>query len=164
MTVLNPTQCAACDRLRGYTCAAYPDGIIDHFTKHGGDHRHADPGDRGFHFIQKDTDEARQAFDYWQTFWQPADSATEAETSVAGVKGAEKLHAYWTRGKGLGKWADEPKPYTALYSHLVKFMDPDEAHRTAEVWFEEIFHFAPGSDLNRVTHGKPPRGKVIGPG
>jgi hypothetical protein len=40
-----------------------------------------------------------------------------AETSVADVKGAEHLHAYW-----------------------------------------------PGADLNRVAHGQPPRGQVVGPG
>lgn len=70
MTSINPTQCAACERLRGYTCAAYPDGIIDHFLIDGGDHREPYPGDHGFQFVQKNTAEARQAFEFWQEFWK----------------------------------------------------------------------------------------------
>jgi hypothetical protein len=76
----------------------------------------------------------------------------------------ERLHRYWTRGEGLGEWAEADDPWTELFHHLAKFMNPDEAKRTATVWFHDVFGFYPGSDLNRVTHGKPPRGKVVGPG
>lgn len=85
-------------------------------------------------------------------------------TSAQGVKGAEQLHTYWTKGEGLAKWAKSPKPWTALYGHLVKFMPVEKAKRTAAQWFHDVFHFWPGSDLNRVTHGKPPRGSKVGPG
>lgn len=86
-----------------------------------------------------------------------------ADTTEA-VGGAAQLHEYWTRGEGLAKWADSPRPWTALYHHLVKHMPAEEAKRTASNWFHDVFHFWPGSDENRVTHGKPPRGKKIGPG
>ncbi len=81
-----------------------------------------------------------------------------------GVEGAARLHAYWTKGEGLAKWASSPHPWTSLYHHLAKFMPPDKAKRTAAEWFHDVFHFWPGADLNRVTHGKPPRGDKVGPG
>jgi hypothetical protein len=89
--------------------------------------------------------------------------ASEAH-SVSGVRGGEQLHEYWTRGAGLAKWAETPKPWTALYGHLVKFMPPEKAKRTAAEWFHDVFGFWPGADLNRVAHGKPPRGHLVGPG
>jgi hypothetical protein len=79
--------------------------------------------------------------------------------------GGEQFHIYWTKNKeGLAKWVDSPHPWTSLYGHLKKHMNPEMAKRVATVWFHEVFGFYPGSDLNRVTHGKPPRGKVVGPG
>lgn len=75
-----------------------------------------------------------------------------------------RLKAYWTKGKGLAKWADTPRPWTALHAELGKFMDDDEAKRTAGQWFQDVFGFAAGSDLNRVTHGEAPRGSKVGPG
>jgi hypothetical protein len=77
---------------------------------------------------------------------------------------AEEGHKYWTKGEGLAKWAPTDHPWTSLYHHLIKFMNPDEAKRTATEWFHEVFGFYPGSDMNRVTHGKPPRGHRVGPG
>jgi hypothetical protein len=84
--------------------------------------------------------------------------------SPQGQSAAERLHLYWTKGEGLAKWADKRDPWTELYHHLVKYMNPDMAKRTAAQWFHEVFGFWPGSDLNRVTHGQPPRGKRVGPG
>jgi hypothetical protein len=81
-----------------------------------------------------------------------------------GDGGAKNLKEYWTRKEGLAKWASSPHPWTSLYNHLKKYMPNEEAKRTATVWFHEVFGFYPGSDLNRVTHGKPPKGKRIGPG
>lgn len=77
---------------------------------------------------------------------------------------AHRLHEYWTKGQGLAKWAAAPDPWTQLYHHLLKYLPAGEAKRTADRWFFDVFHFYPGSDLNRVTHGHKPRGKVIGPG
>lgn len=82
----------------------------------------------------------------------------------ADAEAAARLHAYWVTGEGLAKWAESPAPWTTLVAHLSKYMNPDMAKRTATVWFHEVFHFYPGSDLNRVTHGHPPRGHRVGPG
>jgi len=87
------------------------------------------------------------------------------EKSVAGVKGAQELHDYWTKDpRGLAKWADSPTPWTALHAELMKYMSDREAKRTAAQWFHDVFGYWPGSDLNRVAHGHPPRGKKVGPG
>lgn len=83
---------------------------------------------------------------------------------VAMQGNAAQLHKYWTKGEGLAKWADSAHPWTSLYHHLVKYMDPEEAKRTAAEWFHDVMGFWPGSDVNRVTHGKPPRGHKVGPG
>lgn len=85
--------------------------------------------------------------------------------SPEGAKGAAELHAYWTKDpRGLAKWATTDKPWTNLYHHLLKYLSPERAKRTAAEWFHDVFGFWPGSDLNRVTHGHAPRGKKIGPG
>lgn len=76
----------------------------------------------------------------------------------------ERLHVYWTKGKGLALWAPMPDPWTELYHHLLKYLNPDLAKKTASKWFIEVFGFAAGSDKNRVLHGHPPRGHKIGPG
>ena len=78
--------------------------------------------------------------------------------------GHDELHHYWTVGPGLAKWAESPKPWTTLVAHLPKYVGPEKAKVYASRWFIEVFHFAAGSDLNRVTHGKPPRGHRVGPG
>jgi hypothetical protein len=78
--------------------------------------------------------------------------------------GHDQLHHYWTRGEGLAKWVDSPKPWTTLVAELTKYVGPEKAKVYASRWFIEVFGFAAGSDLNRVTHGKPPRGHLVGPG
>lgn len=83
---------------------------------------------------------------------------------AAGGDGTAKLKKYWLAGPGLKKWAGSPHPWTALYGHLSKYMPADKAKRTAAEWFHQHFGFWPGADLNRVTHGRPPRGKKVGPG
>jgi hypothetical protein len=87
------------------------------------------------------------------------------EKSPDGVKSAAELHAYWTKDpRGLAKWATSPHPWTALYSHLVKFMPPDKAKRTTSAWHFEVLGQHTGSDAYRVEHGGAMRGKRIGPG
>lgn len=86
------------------------------------------------------------------------------EASPKDVQSTERLKIYWTKGEGLSKWAEADHPWTELHRHLVKFMPDHLATLTATRWFFEVFHFYPGSDMNRVTHGKPPKGKVVGPG
>lgn len=74
--------------------------------------------------------------------------------------GGEQLKHYWLHGEGAGKWST----WTELYHHLVKYLPPERAKRTAAEWFHERYGIWPGADLNRVKHGKPPRGHKVGPG
>jgi hypothetical protein len=73
---------------------------------------------------------------------------------------AEHLKAYWLTGKGRAKW----NTWTELYHHLLKYMPPEKAKRTAAQWYHEGTGMWAGSDANRVAHGHKPRGKRIGPG
>lgn len=74
--------------------------------------------------------------------------------------GGDKLKRYWIYGEGRAKW----NTFTELRDHLVKYLNPDLATRTAAQWFHERYGFYPGADLNRVKNGKPPRGNRVGPG
>lgn len=47
------------------------------------------------------------------------------------------LKWYWTKGPGLAKWATSPHPWTALYHHLLKYLSPEVAKRTASLWFHD---------------------------
>lgn len=89
-----------------------------------------------------------------------SDEAGEELLRAAG----EQLKHYWTKGEGLAKWAKSPHPWTELHRHLSKFLGPERAKHVAAEWFHDVFGFWPGSDMNRVTHGKPPRGDKVGPG
>jgi hypothetical protein len=65
-----PTMCLACDRLLfadgESTCTAFPAGIPREIISFGVDHRLAFDGDRGVRFMQRDSEEAREAFARWQ--------------------------------------------------------------------------------------------------
>lgn len=80
--------------------------------------------------------------------------------------GHDELHHYWTKGEGLGKWAESPEPWTTLVAHLsaIPEVGPAKAKVYASRWFIEVFGYAAGSDKNRVAHGHPPRGHKVGPG
>lgn len=79
-------------------------------------------------------------------------------------KDEDFLHRYWTQGEGKAKWAGSPKPWTTLVGHLTPKVGLAKAKVYASRWFIEIFGYAAGSDKNRVAHGRPPRGKKVGPG
>ncbi len=101
--------------------------------------------------------------------WLTADEGKPSASRAAGhdtTPGHDELHHYWTKGEGLAKWVSSPHPWTTLYEHLAKFPEvgPVKAKLYASRWFIEVFGFAAGSDKNRVAHGRPPRGKVVGPG
>jgi hypothetical protein len=81
----------------------------------------------------------------------PAKDATRAHID---------LKDYWLHGEGAGKWST----WTELYHHLVKYLPPERAKRTAAEWFHQRYGYWPGADLNKVAHGKPPRGSKVGPG
>lgn len=75
-----------------------------------------------------------------------------------------RLHAYWTRGKGLAKWRNSPTPWRTLRRHLAKYVPPRYLNEITTRWFHDVFGYYPGSDLHRVAKGKKPRGSRIGPG
>lgn len=77
---------------------------------------------------------------------------------------AKSLESYWKTGAGAKLWIPTRTPWTNLYRHLKKHMPDEMAKRVASQWFMDVFHFAAGSDKNRVLHGSPPRGKRVGPG
>lgn len=95
---------------------------------------------------------------------KPPGVAVPISEAVRKRGNAKQLKDYWTKGEGLAKWADTPRPWTALHAELAKYMPDEEAKKTAGEWFQDVFGFAAGSDLNRVAHGQPPRGKKVGPG
>lgn len=75
-----------------------------------------------------------------------------------------QLHRYWVAGPGLAKWSTKPHPWTALRSHLAKYIhDPRLLNSTTSRWHNEILP-ATGGDAYRVAHGGHMRGKRIGPG
>ena len=82
------------------------------------------------------------------------------ETSRARPRGDEVLKDYWLVGEGAARWAS----WTDLYEHLKKHMADGKARQIAASWFHERYGTWPGSDENRVAHGKPPRGDKVGPG
>jgi HK97 family phage portal protein len=71
----------------------------------------------------------------------------------AGIKGAHQLHEYWTKGEGLAKWADTPHPWTALYHHLLEYLPPGEAKKTAAQWFHDVFGYWPGDQKGKNPVG-----------
>jgi hypothetical protein len=54
------------------------------------------------------------------------------------------LKRYWTAGPGLAKWAGKPHAWTALYHHLLKYLPPGRAKRTAAEWFHLVKGYWPG--------------------
>lgn len=173
MTSRLPPQCLLCTHLRSpltgapeQTCDAYPDGIPDGIWNNHADHRQPQDGDQGITWESPDG----TAFPEWvldDADGPDVEGPMEDVAAAAGhdvTPGHDELHHYWTRGPGLAKWAESPHPWTTLRDHLLKYMSEGEATRAASRWYIEVFHFASGSDLARVTHGKPPRGHVVGPG
>lgn len=75
-------------------------------------------------------------------------------------KSRYSLKQYWLHGEGADKWST----FDELYDHLKKHVPPGKAKRIAASWFHQRYGYWPGSDKNRVAHGKKPRGKRVGPG
>jgi hypothetical protein len=93
----------------------------------------------------------------------PTDTGAMSVAAAGGVDthpGGEQLKHYWLFGEGAAKWST----WTELYDHLIKYLSPGMAKRTAAQWFHERYGDWPGSDTNRVRHGKSPRGHNVGPG
>jgi len=85
--------------------------------------------------------------------------------------GHDELHHYWVAGKGRALWENSPTPWRTLYALVTaavrknsRAVSPEQIKRWVSRWFIQVKHYAAGSDLNRVAHGKPPRGHRVGPG
>jgi len=87
----------------------------------------------------------------------------EPLTAAAGhdvTPGHDELHHWWVYGEGRARWTT----WTELVAQLTEHVGPLKARTFASRWFFERYGYYSGSDLNRVRHGKPPRGDRIGPG
>jgi hypothetical protein len=98
-------------------------------------------------------------------FTSPAGEADEPEPQrdTQGydvTPGHDELHHWWVYGEGRTRWST----WTELFDQLVTKVGPFKARLYASAWFKERYGYASGSDLNRVRHGKPPRGHRVGPG
>ncbi len=63
---------------------------------------------------------------------------------------AAKLKKYWTKGPGLAKWKNSPKPWTTLVGLLSKYIkSPEVAKATAAKWFYEVFGETPAQHANK---------------
>ncbi|MGE5827153.1 MAG: hypothetical protein ACM30G_02165 [Micromonosporaceae bacterium] len=83
--------------------------------------------------------------------------------------GHDQLHHYWTRDpRGRERWVHSPTPWRTLLALLVEHVKPPKPltvlKKWVSRWYIEVFGYAAGSDKARVAHGKPPRGKRVGPG
>lgn len=69
-----------------------------------------------------------------------------------GIKGAAQLRHYWTKGKGLAKWATSPHPWTTLVAHLRKYVrDPKGL---ASSYFHDVFGIWPGHRKGKNPFGE----------
>jgi len=108
-------------------------------------------------------------YEMWDE-WLLSIEETQEVTAAAGADvtpGHDELHHWWTRGKGKALWAESDEPWTTLVAQLMEHVEGltlPTAKKWASKWYIEVFGFSAGSDKARVAHGKPPRGKVVGPG
>jgi hypothetical protein len=73
------------------------------------------------------------------------DAPVQAAAGVDTHPGGEQLKKYWLHGEGAAKWAT----WTELYQHLVKYLTPEMAKRTAAEWFHERYGYWPGDQRNQ---------------
>jgi hypothetical protein len=65
----------------------------------------------------------------------------ESQTS-----GARNLRAYWTRGKGLAKWAKSAHPFGTLERLLRPYIKDDRKRKAVTAsWYHDVFNKWPGS-------------------
>lgn len=57
---------------------------------------------------------------------------------------AWRLRAYWTKGPGLARWANNAHPWTTLVALLTKYVGPIKAKGLASSYFHDVFGIWPG--------------------
>jgi hypothetical protein len=75
----------------------------------------------------------------------PADAWDDDPDELRAAKTGRNLHEYWTKGAGRAKW----NTWTELYHHLLKYLSPERAKRTAAQWFHDVKGFWPGDRKNK---------------
>ncbi|MBF6332386.1 hypothetical protein [Nocardia transvalensis] len=73
--------------------------------------------------------------------------------SRPGVGASRALNDYWTKGKGLAKWAASPTPYTALVAALREHVPESQVHGLAAEYYHMVFGVWPGR--NHSQHNRP---------
>ena len=61
-----------------------------------------------------------------------------------GVGASRQLNAYWTRGPGRAKWANNPHPWTTLFNLLRKYMSEAKAKGLTTEYYVRVFGHGPG--------------------
>jgi HK97 family phage portal protein len=69
----------------------------------------------------------------------------EVRARGGGDADGSNLKAYWTGPKGRARW----NSWTELYAHLVKYLSPERAKRTAAQWFHDVKGYWPGDKRNK---------------
>lgn len=65
------------------------------------------------------------------------------DSDMARARDGHELHDYWTKGAGLGRWANSPHPFKTLLAFLMRHMPETKARKTAADWFLEVKGFLP---------------------
>lgn len=63
-----------------------------------------------------------------------------------GIGPSAGINAYWTKGAGLAKWANSPKPWTTLHALLLQYMSKAKADGLTTEYYVRVFGRGP-------THG-----------
>lgn len=64
------------------------------------------------------------------------------------------LNRYWTKGKGLAKWATNPHPWTTLRNLLMKYVPKNQADGLASEYFHIVFGIWPGERKGKNPVGR----------
>jgi hypothetical protein len=60
-----------------------------------------------------------------------------------GVGPSAGINRYWLAGEGLAKWANDPHPWTALHTLLLKYMSKAKADGLASEYYRMHFGHMP---------------------
>ncbi|UWP85890.1 hypothetical protein Dfulv_17225 [Dactylosporangium fulvum] len=71
------------------------------------------------------------------------DDGPDGDWSLVEADGDNQLKRWWVFGKGLKKWAFSKHPWTALFRHLRKHLDPERAKRVTSAWYKLHFGHMP---------------------
>ncbi|AVP71232.1 hypothetical protein [Prescottella equi] len=74
-----------------------------------------------------------------------------------GDEKARPLDRYWTKGKGLARWAISAHPYTTLVRELQSEKVPEKyVHGLAAKYYHAVFRVWPGDHSGGKKHDRKP--------